>query len=352
MSLVFLDTRGTSMSFATPIAAWLHALSASEATFKHSARSVALALLQLSDEETACTAPVSYKEVAQLAGCNRKTLIYALQDLETAGLIRRVGAHEQRNAYFLVVDHSLVRVTEPGPFFGPGECDPTDFATEVGGESTPTPVADSDHECSLTSLSSLLSKEVDDQEKTSSTPVPLPRNWQPNSQNLQAMISKGMDQEQVLADFFDKYADPHKPTTRSDWDSTFGWWVNKGGWDKYRAQLQAQQLENQRRLEMERQRELDEQRRREALVRVEDDTDINDQTAQQDFRPTSDLVLRTQTREDRAFTLAVTTLGDEGLSGASVRDQVRKLADVGLGYLEIVRTIRRQSTSVPELSVA
>lgn len=340
------------MSFATPIAAWLHALTASEATFKHSVRSVALALLQLSNEETACTAPVSYREVARLAGCNRKTLIYALQDLETAGLIRRVGAHEQRNAYFLVVDRSLVRVTEPGPFSGPGESIPTDFATEVGGDCTPTPVAKSDRESSLSSLSSLLSKEADDREKTSSTPAPLPRNWQPNSQNVQAMIAKGMDQEQVLADFFDKYADPRKPMTRSDWDSTFGWWINKGGWDKYRTQLQAQQLENQRKRELEKQRELDEQRRREALVRVEDDTDTDDQPGRQGFRPTSDLVLRTPAREDRAFTLAVTTLGDEGLSGASVRDRVRKLADAGLGYLEIVRTIRRERTFDPELSAA
>ncbi|MEV8195015.1 helix-turn-helix domain-containing protein [Rhodococcus pyridinivorans] len=336
--------------FATPLKAWLHALTASEAKFKHSVRSVALALLQLSNEETACTAPVSYKEVARLAGCNRKTLIYALQDLETAGLIRRMGAHEQRNVYFLVVDHSLVRVTEPGPENGPGEYGQSVFATEVSGEKAPTPVAKTDHESSLSSISPLLSKEVADQEKTRSTPVPLSRNWQPNSQNVNAMIARGMDQEQVLADFFAKYADPRNPMTRSDWDSTFGWWINKGGWNAYRARFQAQQLENQRKRELEKQRELDEQQRRETLARAEDDTD--DQPANQNFHPTSDLVRRTQTREDRAFTLAVSTLEDEGLSGASVRDEVRKLADVGLGYLEIVRTIRRQSTSLPELSAA
>lgn len=321
-------------SYTSPLLAWLHTFGECETKFSHGTRSVALALLTLSDQETGWTEPMSYKKVSQAAGCSRGTLVAALRNLEDAGLIRRFGAHEQINTYILVVDNAAVAAPEPGAIFGPGQCHCSTTEALTGPESAPTPVQISDHKRDSFSPSPSSSLPSNVHVLGDRTAVPLTRSWQPTPQHEAAMTSLHLDRDVVVADFFGWAGlDSDRPRNRSDWDKAFGWWINKPeGWKAYHEALSCVDIEAAEQLE-----------ETPPVPEVHDRIEAPDveEAEQPQFRPVARIMeVSAPTRQTN---LIMATLESYGLGGASVRDRVVELLDSGTNRWLVARTIVEES---------
>lgn len=318
-------------SYASPLLAWLHTFGECETQFSHSTRSVALALLTLSDQETGWTEPMSYKKVSEAAGCSRGTLVAALRNLEDAGLIRRLGAYEQVNTYILVVDNAVVVTPEPGPIFVPGQCPCSTGGASTEPESGLTPVQNLDHKRNSSPPSPPSSLPNNVVVLGDRPAVPLARSWQPTPQHQAAMTSLHLDRDAVVTDFFGWAGlDSDKPRNRSDWDKTFGWWINKPeGWKSYHEAVTNIDIEAA------------EQREEETppVPEVQNLIDAPDieEPEQPQFIPVARIMeVSAATRQTN---LIMTTLASYGLGGASVRDRVVELLDSGTNKWLVARTV-------------